>query len=100
MRNTFGAFLQLMEFETAFMGELLEINAFDQEGVELGKKFTFGLMGRKGYEEYRTQFDAYEKERGPRRRVVPRRRAMAGALSAQFAANGLRRCPRVRTRFA
>ena len=56
-----GAFLQLMEFETAFMGELLGINAFDQEGVELGKKFTFGLMGRKGYEEYRAQFDAYEK---------------------------------------
>ena len=58
-----GAFLQLMEFETAFMGELLEINAFDQEGVELGKKFTFGLMGRKGYEEYRAQFAAYEKKR-------------------------------------
>jgi len=58
-----GAFLQLMEFETAFMGELLDINAFDQEGVELGKKFTFGLMGRKGYEEYRARFDAYEKKR-------------------------------------
>ena len=58
-----GAFLQLMEFETAFMGELLDINAFDQEGVELGKKFTFGLMGRKGYEEYRAQFAAYEKKR-------------------------------------
>lgn len=58
-----GAFLQLMEFETAFMGELLDINAFDQEGVELGKKFTFGLMGRKGYEEYRTQFETYEKTR-------------------------------------
>ncbi|MFN7993807.1 MAG: glucose-6-phosphate isomerase [Bryobacteraceae bacterium] len=58
-----GAFLQLMEFETAFMGELLGINAFDQEGVELGKKFTFGLMGRKGYEEYRDQFDAYEAKR-------------------------------------
>jgi glucose-6-phosphate isomerase len=58
-----GAFLQLMEFETAFMGELLDINAFDQEGVELGKKFTFGLMGRKGYEEYRAQFAGYEKKR-------------------------------------
>src|SRR5262245_11739172 len=43
-----GAFLQLMEFETTFIGELLNINAFDQEG----KKFTFGLMGRSGYEEY------------------------------------------------
>ena len=47
-----GAFLQMMEFQTAFAGELLDIDAFDQEGVELGKKFTFGLMGRAGYEEY------------------------------------------------
>jgi glucose-6-phosphate isomerase len=50
-----GAFLQLMEFETAFMGELLDIDAFNQEGVELGKKFTFGLMGRAGYEEFRAR---------------------------------------------
>ncbi|HUS05518.1 MAG TPA: hypothetical protein VMZ52_04440 [Bryobacteraceae bacterium] len=55
-----GAFLQMMEFETAFMGELLNINAFDQEGVELGKKFTFGLMGRKGYQDFKTRFDKYE----------------------------------------
>jgi len=58
-----GAFLQLMEFETAFMGELLNINAFDQEGVELGKRFTFGLIGRKGYEAYRARFAEYEKKR-------------------------------------
>jgi glucose-6-phosphate isomerase len=50
-----GAFLQMLEFQTAFMGELLGINAFDQEGVELGKKFTFGLMGRAGYEDFRTR---------------------------------------------
>ena len=56
-----GAFLQLMEFETAFMGELLDINAFDQPGVELGKQFTYGLMGRAGYEPYRERFEAYEK---------------------------------------
>lgn len=59
-----GAFLQMMEFETAFLGELLDINAFDQEGVELGKKFTFALMGREGYDEYRQAFAAYEKKRG------------------------------------
>ena len=56
-----------MEFETAFMGELLDINAFDQEGVELGKKFTYGLMGRRGYEQYRDQFDAYERKRAAAR---------------------------------
>ncbi len=58
-----GAFLQMMEFETAFMGELLDINAFDQEGVELGKKYTYALMGRKGYEQYRDEFQAYEEKR-------------------------------------
>jgi glucose-6-phosphate isomerase len=59
-----GAFLQMMEFQTAFMGELLDIDAFDQEGVELGKRFTYGLMGRKGFEQYRKQFEDYEKKRG------------------------------------
>jgi glucose-6-phosphate isomerase len=58
-----GAFLQLMEFETAFLGELLNVNAFDQPGVELGKKYTYGLMGRKGYEEYRAKFKEYEAKR-------------------------------------
>jgi glucose-6-phosphate isomerase len=58
-----GAFMQMMEFQTAFVGELLDINAFNQEGVELGKKFTNGLMGRKGFEQYRDQFAAYEKKR-------------------------------------
>jgi glucose-6-phosphate isomerase len=63
-----GAFMQLMEFETAFMGELLDIDAFDQEGVELGKKFTFALMGRQGYDEYSSRFSDYEKKRGAARK--------------------------------
>jgi glucose-6-phosphate isomerase len=45
------------------MGEFLNIDAFNQEGVELGKKFTFGLMGRPGYDEYAENFKAYEKKR-------------------------------------
>lgn len=47
-----GAFLQMLEFQTAFAGELYNVNAFDQPGVELGKKLTYGLMGRKGFEEF------------------------------------------------
>jgi len=58
-----GGFLQMMEFQTAFMGELLNIDAFDQEGVELGKKFTFALMGRKGFTEFGDRFSSYEKNR-------------------------------------
>jgi glucose-6-phosphate isomerase len=49
---TVGAFLETLEFQTAFAGELYGVNAFDQPGVELGKKMTYGLMGRKGFEEF------------------------------------------------
>jgi glucose-6-phosphate isomerase len=51
---TIGAFFHTLEFQTAFAGELYGVNAFDQPGVELGKKLTYGLLGRKGYEAYAT----------------------------------------------
>jgi glucose-6-phosphate isomerase len=44
-----GEFIYLYEFTTSLMGELLNINAYDQPAVELGKKATFALMGRDGY---------------------------------------------------
>lgn len=46
-----GAMFFLLEMATAAAGEFLEINAFDQPGVEEGKIATFALMGREGYEE-------------------------------------------------
>jgi len=46
-----GMFFQLLEFQTAFAGELFGVNAFDQPGVELAKKLAGGLLGRKGLEE-------------------------------------------------
>jgi glucose-6-phosphate isomerase len=48
---TVGALFQMLMFQTAFAGELYGVDAFDQPGVELGKKMTYGLMGRKGYEQ-------------------------------------------------
>jgi glucose-6-phosphate isomerase len=42
---------------------MLKIDTFNQEGVELGKKFTFGLMGRSGYDSYAQKFRDYEKKR-------------------------------------
>jgi glucose-6-phosphate isomerase len=42
----------MLEFQTAFAGELYGIDAFDQPGVELAKKLTNGLMGKKGFEEW------------------------------------------------
>jgi glucose-6-phosphate isomerase len=46
-----GEFLFLYEYVTSLTGELLNINAYDQPAVELGKKATFALMGRDGYDD-------------------------------------------------
>ncbi len=46
-----GEFFYLYEFATSIAGELLNINAYDQPAVELGKKATFALMGREGYDD-------------------------------------------------
>jgi glucose-6-phosphate isomerase len=45
-----GGLIMLLETATAYAGELYGINAFDQPGVELGKRFTYGLFGRPGFE--------------------------------------------------
>jgi glucose-6-phosphate isomerase len=46
-----GEFFYLYEFTTSLMGELLDVNAYDQPAVQLGKDATFALMGRDGHEE-------------------------------------------------
>lgn len=49
--HTLGQLIQMYELMTAFAGELLEINTFNQPGVELGKEVTYALMGKPGFEE-------------------------------------------------
>ena len=49
--RTIGALFMFFEAATAFTGYLLNINPFDQPGVELGKINTFSLMGREGFED-------------------------------------------------
>jgi glucose-6-phosphate isomerase len=64
-----GALLFLFEAATAFAGELLDIDAFDQPGVEEGKRLAFGLLGRPGYEAQRTAVLSHEQGRPDRYRV-------------------------------
>jgi glucose-6-phosphate isomerase len=56
--GTVGQLLYFFEVATAFAGELLNINAFDQPGVEEGKDATYALFGRPGYEEKKKELDA------------------------------------------
>ena len=44
-----GELFMFFEYAVTFSSFLYNVNAFDQPGVELGKQYTYGLMGRKGY---------------------------------------------------
>ena len=57
-----GQFLFLYEFTTSIMGEMLNINAYDQPAVELGKQATFALMGRAGYEEMARKMKSFQRK--------------------------------------
>jgi glucose-6-phosphate isomerase len=50
-----GEFIALWQVATAYAGLMLNIDAYDQPAVETGKKATFGLMGRAGYENWQTK---------------------------------------------
>ncbi len=53
-----GELIMLLETATVYAGALYEINPLDQPGVELGKRFAYGLLGRPGFESARTEWNA------------------------------------------
>ncbi len=55
---TLGQLLFLLEMQTAYAGHMLNVNTFNQPGVENGKKATFALLGKKGYEEKKAELDS------------------------------------------
>lgn len=52
---TIGELIYYFELETAFAGEMLNVNTYNQPGVENGKNATYALLGRKGYESKRAE---------------------------------------------
>ncbi|MCL2375212.1 MAG: glucose-6-phosphate isomerase, partial [Firmicutes bacterium] len=59
--GTVGGLLMYFMYQTAFAGALLNIDTYNQPGVEEGKKATFALLGRKGYEEKMTEIKSAKK---------------------------------------
>jgi glucose-6-phosphate isomerase len=53
-----GGLLMLLELATAYAGELYAVDAYDQPGVELGKRFTYALLGRPGFDDARREWEA------------------------------------------
>lgn len=52
-----GQVFQFFEIVTAFTGLLYNINPFNQPGVEEGKNLTYGIMGKKGFEDKRREVE-------------------------------------------
>jgi len=52
-----GGLMHMLETATVVSGSLYKINPLDQPGVELGKKITYGLMGRSGFADFRKSYD-------------------------------------------
>jgi glucose-6-phosphate isomerase len=59
--ETVGQFIYLYETAVSYMGNLLEINTYDQPAVELGKQATYALMGKAGYADLVKKIDAVRK---------------------------------------
>ena len=56
--NTVGQLLWFFQLETAYAGAMLNIDTFNQPGVEEGKKATFALLGKAGYAAKKAELDS------------------------------------------
>ncbi|MCL1901978.1 MAG: glucose-6-phosphate isomerase [Firmicutes bacterium] len=55
--HTIGQLLYVLQMKTAYCGALLEIDAFNQPGVEEGKNATYALLGKAGYEKKKKEIE-------------------------------------------
>ena len=52
-----GYLMHMLEVATVISGALYKIDPLDQPGVELGKKYTYGLMGRDGFKDFKQGYE-------------------------------------------
>lgn len=58
-----GQLFHFFEISTAVTGFLYGINPFNQPGVEEGKNLTYGMMGKRGYETKKEEFEKYRERK-------------------------------------
>jgi glucose-6-phosphate isomerase len=56
-----GQLMMLLEVATAYAGQLYNIDAFNQPGVELGKQFAYALLGRPGADAAKKEWESLPK---------------------------------------
>lgn len=58
--RTVGQLVFLLETATAYAGGLFDVNPMDQPGVEEGKRYAYGLMGKAGFENRKAEVEKFE----------------------------------------
>ena len=61
--HTIGQLLFMFEIQTVFAAGLYGVNPFDQPGVEKGKRLTYGMMGRPGYQKERQEILSWQRKK-------------------------------------
>ncbi|MDO9027203.1 MAG: glucose-6-phosphate isomerase [bacterium] len=56
-----GQLIFMLETATAYAGGLFGVNPMDQPGVEEGKRYAYGLMGKEGFANRGVEVDKFEK---------------------------------------
>jgi glucose-6-phosphate isomerase len=56
-----GSLMMLLEIATIYAGEMYGVNPLDQPGVELGKQFTYAMLGRADAEQARREWNLLPK---------------------------------------
>ncbi len=56
-----GQLFAFFELAVVYLAEMLEVNAFDQPGVEEGKQMMYALLGRQGFEAKKKEIEALQK---------------------------------------
>ena len=57
--HTVGQLFYMYEVQTVFAGYLYNVNSLDQPGVEAGKNYAYGMLGREGYADMKEEVDNF-----------------------------------------
>jgi len=63
---TLGQLFYLLEIQIVLMAALYRVDPFNQPGIEAGKRLTYGMAGRRGFEEKRAEVEAWMQKKNPK----------------------------------
>jgi glucose-6-phosphate isomerase len=63
---TLGQLVYLLEVQTVLEAALYRVDPFNQPGIEAGKRLTYGMAGRRGFEEKRAEVEAWMQKKNPK----------------------------------